>query len=90
MQIHKHISYLNSLDAQGGKVFCHFSTFQLQSIQFQQGICLLQAEQLDTDGFRTVEEVEKYAENTASSLYYLMLECLGKACLLPLVTNFSI
>ncbi|XP_076470134.1 NADH dehydrogenase (ubiquinone) complex I, assembly factor 6-like [Babylonia areolata] len=35
------------------------------------------AEQLETDGFRTIEEVEKYAENTASSLHYLMLECLG-------------
>ncbi|KAL8589320.1 hypothetical protein ACOMHN_052323 [Nucella lapillus] len=35
------------------------------------------AGQLETDGFRTLEEIEKYAENTSSSLHYLVLECLG-------------
>ena len=40
----------------------------------------VQADQLEKDGFRTVGELEEYAENTASSLYYLMLECLGENC----------
>ena len=40
----------------------------------------VQADQLERDGFRTVGELEEYAENTASSLYYLMLECLGENC----------
>ncbi|XP_025116100.1 NADH dehydrogenase (ubiquinone) complex I, assembly factor 6-like isoform X2 [Pomacea canaliculata] len=35
------------------------------------------ADQLEIDGFTSVKEVEKYAENTVSSLHYLMLECLG-------------
>ena len=41
---------------------------------------VVQADQLERDGFRTVGELEEYAENTASSLYYLMLECLGENC----------
>ncbi|KAK7492253.1 hypothetical protein BaRGS_00016550 [Batillaria attramentaria] len=35
------------------------------------------AEQLERDGFQSIQEVELYAENTASTLHYLMLECLG-------------
>lgn len=39
----------------------------------------VQAEQLEKDGFQSVEDLEQYAENTASSLYYLLLECLGES-----------
>ncbi|KAK7113841.1 NADH dehydrogenase (ubiquinone) complex I, assembly factor 6-like [Littorina saxatilis] len=34
-------------------------------------------QQLNKDGFSTVQELEKYAEVTASSLHYLTLACLG-------------
>lgn len=37
----------------------------------------LQAAQMEHDSFTSVKNVEDYAEQVNSSLYYLLLECLG-------------
>ena len=36
-----------------------------------------QADHIETDSFRTVEEIETYAENTVASLNYTLLKCAG-------------
>ena len=40
-----------------------------------------QEENLSDKPFRSLSDVEEYAENTASSINYLVLESLGKASL---------
>lgn len=35
------------------------------------------ASRIETDTFRTVEEIENYAENTSAALSYLLLQCAG-------------
>lgn len=37
-----------------------------------------QEKDLDDRAYRTLQELETYAEKTHSSLIYLLLECLGK------------
>lgn len=36
-----------------------------------------QEKDLDDRAYRNLQELEKYSENTQSSLFYLLLECLG-------------
>lgn len=37
-----------------------------------------QEKDLDDRAYRNLQELEAYSENTQSSLFYLLLECLGK------------
>lgn len=43
-----------------------------------------QEKDLDDRAYRNLQELEAYSENTQSSLFYLLLECLGeKSKILP-------